>query len=402
VNASWLAYATGGGGGPVVVVPRLAPRRLGAVVPKVQIHKAPVVDVAFCPFNDFVMATASEDGYVKLSQIPTDHFSPENQNDVTTALVTFEGHGRKVLFVSWHPVAKDIVVSASADNTVKIWNVDAGAEAINWEIPELPFCLEWNDDGSRLMTVTKDKKVRIVDPRDTKTVLETDGFAGTKSQRTWFADNIGPGGYVVGAGQGKGSARQWAMWDSRNFAKPISGFNDIDQGAGSFLGQVDSDNNVWYLGGTGDASIKYFELDVAAPYVHPLSEFRNTESTYSLCWLPKRNLDVAKCEIAHCYRVLPKDAIIPISFQVPRKSDVFQKDLYPDAYAGVPALDSKQYLAGENAKPIRTSMQPGQQQERKVEAVTAKRSPADMQAEIDALKAEVARLTAENAALKAK
>lgn len=49
----------------------------------------------------------------------------------------------------------------------------------------------------------------------------------------------------------------------------------------------------------------------------------------------------------------------PISFKVPRKSDDFATDLYPDALAGEPALDQEQWLSGENADPIVRSLAPG-------------------------------------------
>ena len=32
----------------------------------------------------------------------------------------------------------------------------------------------------------------------------------------------------------------------------------------------------------------------------------------------------------------PKDMVIPIAMQVPRKSELFQDDIFPDTYAGVP------------------------------------------------------------------
>merc|ERR1712154_626673 len=55
---------------------------------------------------------------------------------------------------------------------------------------------------------------------------------------------------------------------------------------------------------------------------------------------------------------------IPISFVVPRKSggDVFQEDIYPDCYAGKPALSADEWLDGNNKDPIYTSMDPEKQE----------------------------------------
>jgi len=117
--------------------------------------------------------------------------------------------------------------------------------------------------------------------------------------------------------------------------------------------------------------------------------------------LPKRACDTTKCEIAHCLRLM-KDSVVPISFQVPRKSDLFQKDLFPDAYAGVPSLEAKEYLSGENRAPKLKSMKPGSAQETVVvkQTFSAKKSPQEIEAENEKLKARVAELEAEIAKLK--
>lgn len=105
-----------------------------------------------------------------------------------------------------------------------------------------------------------------------------------------------------------------------------------------------------YLGGKGDASIKYYEAVEEDPYLHFLSEFRSNESQKGLCFIPKLACDTSICEIAVALRLM-KDMVQPVSFQVPRKSDMFQADIYPDTYAGVPALSEDQYLGGADKDP---------------------------------------------------
>lgn len=46
-------------------------------------------------------------------------------------------------------------------------------------------------------------------------------------------------------------------------------------------------------------------------------------------YMPKRGLDVNKCEIARFFK-LHERQYEPIIMTVPRKSDLFQDDLYPD------------------------------------------------------------------------
>jgi len=94
-----------------------------------------------------------------------------------------------------------------------------------------------------------------------------------------------------------------------------------------------------------------------------------------------------------------KEGIVPISFQVPRKSDLFQKDLFPDAYAGVPSLEAKEWLSGENKPPKTKSMKPGDSAKTEEPAAkttfAAKKSPAELQEEVDRLTKRVAELEAE-------
>jgi len=69
-------------------------------------------------------------------------------------------------------------------------------------------------------------------------------------------------------------------------------------------------------------------------------------------------LNVSECEIARALK-LHVNKVEPISFRVPRKSDIFQDDLYPDTYAGEPALSLEQWSSGANAEPKIRSLAPG-------------------------------------------
>lgn len=48
----------------------------------------------------------------------------------------------------------------------------------------------------------------------------------------------------------------------------------------------------------GDSSIRYFEITAEAPYIHFLNTFTSKEPQRGMGWMPKRGLDVNKCEIA--------------------------------------------------------------------------------------------------------
>ena len=55
--------------------------------------------------------------------------------------------------------------------------------------------------------------------------------------------------------------------------------------------------------------------------------------------VPKRGCVTAQCEIFRFYKLhATKDIIEPISMIVPRKSESFQDDIYPETQAPVPSL----------------------------------------------------------------
>jgi len=330
---------------------------------------------------------------VKVSQVPEEGLT----ENVDKSIVTLEGHSKKLAFIKFHPTANNILASAAHDSLVKIWDIEAQAEALNFEDhPDVPQSIDYSADGSQIATTCKDKKIRVFDPRDGKSVANTEGFQGTKRSSVVWASNQEK---LLGVGFSKTSVRQYGVWDPRNFSTPLAQ-QDLDQSAGVVIPFYDPDNSILYLAGKGDASIRYFELVKEKPYLHFLSEFRDTTSQQGIAWLPKRACDTKTCEIASSLRLM-KDSIVPISFQVPRKSDLFQKDLFPDAYAGIPSMEAKEYLSGENKPPKLKSMKPGAATEEVVvKTFAAKKSPQELQEENDKLRARVAELEAELAKLR--
>ena len=89
----------------------------------------------------------------------------------------------------------------------------------------------------------------------------------------------------------------------------------------------DPDTELIYAAGNGDGSIRYFEITEEEPYIHYISTYSSQQSQRGLGWMPKRGCDTTKCEIVRFYKLHP-NKIEPISFTVPRKSDLFQSDIY--------------------------------------------------------------------------
>jgi coronin-1B/1C/6 len=390
-NDKFVAFASQGGGGPLVVHDMSVTGRMNNMAPKITVHKAKVLDFQFSPFMSNMIASGGEDCYAKVTVFPEDGL----KEDIKEATVVLEGHQKKVNIIKYNPTAKNILATASFDHLVKLWDVEAQAEVLNFDAhEEVPAHLDWNGNGSQLVSTCKDHKMRIFDPRQKEAAMTTAGFEGSKKSTALWMDNHG---LIASIGFTKNSARQYSVHDPKKFDTPLA-TADIDQSAGVLMCTYDPDTSVLFIGGKGDGSIKYFEVVNEAPYIHFLSEFRNSQSQKGLGWLPKYACDTSKCEIARALRLM-RDCIQPVSFQVPRKSDLFQADIFPDTYAGVPSNNSADWLGGKDADPVMRSMKPGTEVN-KDSGFTAKKSPKEMQAELDVANKRIAELEKELAALK--
>lgn len=110
--------------------------RIDKCYPTVCGHTGPVLDIDWCPHNDLVIASGSEDCTVMVrsckglvvclscrsgSLIFLHHLPvvqvwqiPENglENPLSDPVVVLEGHSKRVGIVSWHPTARNVLLSA--------------------------------------------------------------------------------------------------------------------------------------------------------------------------------------------------------------------------------------------------------------------------------------------------
>jgi len=257
--------------------------------------------------------------------------------------------------------------------------------------------MEWNNDGSRLACGGKDPAIRIYDPRDIdKAQTISDAFDGSKGSKVFWAESHG---WIGGTGFSRQAKRQMKIWDLRKLDKALYE-NDIDQAAGSLYPNYDPDIGILYLVGKGEGNVSYYELVNDDKIAYLLSAYRNAEPQKGGGWLPKRACDVWKCEIARFYK-LTASTVIPISFIVPRKAgaEVFQEDIFPNAYAGRPSLQADEWLKGDNKQPITSSMNPALKEDNKSQSsgsqVKKKKTYAELEQENVELKERIAQLEAD-------
>lgn len=410
VNPSWVAVSWQvGGGGAVGVINVNTVSKLDKV-PMITGHKGPVLDLEFNPFNDSVIATVSEDCYGKIWVIPPDFTG--NQEKESQLL---KGHQRKVGNVSWNPTAENVLATGGTDYAIKIWDVSTGDEKFNFAgHGGIIQSLNWNYDGSLLTSFCKDAKLRVFDPRQSSPIGVVDGHNGVKGGRAMF---LGKHDKIFSVGFGKTSERQYYIYDVKNLTAPVIGPVNIDNQAGMLMPFYDEDSDLIFLAGKGDGTIRYYEYETNSdgkPEVHFCSQYASNESTAAIGCMPKRGVDVNTCEIMKFFRVVVTTTpnifrMEPLSFKVPRKSDLFQEDIFPDCRSDEPAITADQWFSGESSKPKTKSLRGGFQKKEQGQATFQKKedhhdahsSEADLKKENDELKKRIAHLEAEIAKIQA-
>ncbi|KAI5722521.1 hypothetical protein M8J76_009584 [Diaphorina citri] len=292
VNPKFLAIIVeSAGGGAFIVLPLNKTGRINADHALVGGHKGPVLDIAWSPHDDNVIASGSEDCVVKVWQIPDGGIS----RTLTEPVVDLLYHQRRVGLVLWHPTAQNVLLTAGSDNNVAIWNVGTGEIMIQIEChPDIVYSASWNWDGSKLLTTCKDKKMRIINPRTGAIEEEAVCHEGSKATRAIYLKS----GLIFTTGFSKMSERQYSLRAPDHLDEPIV-MVELDTSNGVMFPLYDPDTNLVYL----------------------------------------------------CGKV--------VSMTVPRKSELFQDDLYPDTVGDTAALTADEWFTGKDAEPILISLKDG-------------------------------------------
>ena len=179
---------------------------------------------------------------------------------------------------------------------------------------------------------------------------------GTKASKVAY---IGGTGMLFTTGFSKYSDRQIAVWAEDELSAPVK-IENIDSSSGILNPVYDHDTNMVYVYGKGDGNIRYYEVLTESPWASFLSQVISGEPQKGFGVMPKRGVDSGSCELFRFYKLhATKDVVEPISMIVPRKSNTFQEDIFPDTAAPVPAMTTEEWLQGQNSWPLLMSMRPG-------------------------------------------
>ncbi|XP_033839667.1 coronin-2B-like isoform X1 [Periophthalmus magnuspinnatus] len=365
VNPAFIAVVTEcSGGGAFLVLPINHTGRVDPLHPRVCGHRAQVLDVKWNPFDDHCIASCSEDCTVKVWDIPVSGV----QQDLTWATKTLMGHSRRVAVIEWHPTAENLLLSSAYDYKVLLWDLSQPGSVLRCPVrvvmmPLLYRCpsealllsVAFSRDGSALAIASKDRRIRILDPRMGKILQVSSRGPHRASKVLFISDKM-----LLSTGYSPWNQRQIVLWDPEDLSEPMYE-EDLDGAAGVLFPFYDPDTNMLYLAGKGDGNIRYYELSAEKPYLRFVTEFRSLLPQRGLGVMPKRGLNVKACEVYRFYRLIcVKDLVEPLSMIVPRKEPgVFHEDLYPLTAGNQAAMTAQEWLKGVNRGPVLMSLKPG-------------------------------------------
>ncbi|XP_057342240.1 coronin-7 isoform X3 [Microplitis mediator] len=349
-SAAFMAFNVDHNGSSLAVLPLEDCGRKSKTMPLLHAHADTVTDMDFSPFHDGLLATGSQDCLVKLWHIPEVGL----EESLCNPECTFSHRQRRVEVVRWHPTAEHLLTTVSYTN-LSLWDVISQQELFsNNEHADVIQSLSWKYDGSLLATSCKDKQVRIIDPRASKSIVQmSSSHQSIKDSRIVW---LGNGDRLLTTGFDAARLRQVFIRDLRNLNDPVKTL-ELDCSTGILMPLFDPDTNMLFLAGKGDTTIMYLEVTDKDPFL--VEGIRHSgEQTKGVSLVPKRALNVMQAEVNRVLQ-LTSNMVIPIMYQVPRKTyRDFHGDIYPDTAGCLAQNTAEAWIKGHNAPVPKISLDP--------------------------------------------
>lgn len=175
-------------GGKIAVFELSRPGRLPDGVIPCLVNGSNIVDFQWDPFDTSRLVVACDDGTIKIWTIPEGGLV-ESTNEPSSE---FAAHFDKICFIKFHPLAKNVLMTACSDFMLKIWDLGDFSEKIclkGHTDQVYSFC--WSPCGKFAATVCRDGKIRIYNPRKSENPIREGIGApvGTRGSRIQYALN---------------------------------------------------------------------------------------------------------------------------------------------------------------------------------------------------------------------
>eukprot|EP00842_Homolaphlyctis_polyrhiza_P000099 jgi/Hompol1/108/HPOL_002021-RA len=299
-------------------------------------------------------------------------------------------HNGRVVIVRFHPTVSNVLLTYSPEQgtpLIKIWNILSKTEISSFTLPEQVLGVAFNHNGEQVAVVVRNKTLRIHDCRKGTLIQQGVAHDGVKAARVHW---IGETGNLVSIGFGRGSQREFIIYNSNDLAGTAS-TTAIDTSPSLLVSHYDDDTGILMLAGRGESAVQFYDLltDTKPTLLTRFTVPSGTQQV-SILPVPKRFCDVRAIEVLKCHR-LTNTSIETVSFTIPRQNrELFQDDIFvPTKDIERAALDVGEWLSGRAANLSRINLQPADMTplsqaapvERKVEQRVVERSREQTDAE---------------------
>jgi WD40 repeat protein len=229
-------------------------------------------------------AWSPQDNILALAKVDQNS-SPSNSMqiwDVTDGQLLHIMQAGHVSDLAWHPVNGLLATTGNSSTTgnpsVLIWNplTDELLDQLSWYTHPI-LSLDWNNEGTQLLTVTADNTARIVPYPTTATVEQSflQGFGNAVTSLTWTTD-----GTEILSAHEDGSIR---LWDAAT-GSPITVFLG---NRGQVWSVAWNSQNDAILSGGGDFTVRIWQLEnnsMSLLYEHERIIFDNVPGVFTVDW----------------------------------------------------------------------------------------------------------------------
>ncbi|KAL0479087.1 hypothetical protein AKO1_007892 [Acrasis kona] len=330
----------------------------------IRAHPKPISDFEFCPHADHnrILATTSADETVKLWDLDL------NQKENSTPKIELSQEGSLGIpnIVRFHPLVANMLYTCQS-NMIHFWDYEHGKKLFSFEhmkgqgqCMSTDFMINYLDGcGDVMLTGSSDKMARIWDIRSNQNkVAEVEAHGSLKP---YTILSVGRSSQLLfSVGFSKSGSREYALWDVRKVQEELQRVT-IDNSASVMNPFYDQDTHLLYLAGRGDGNIRYYEIDDSNTKFLYISEYQSEQPQAGIAMMPKTSVDVNKFELSRFLKLCPDNTAHPISFGVLRKDNIegyFQEDIYPDTWNLKTTMSIQQFNSGQLAPPKRISLKP--------------------------------------------
>lgn len=332
-----------------VLTVRASRRRTGP--PKTLIRTdSTVIDLAFCPTDESLLATGHDSGAVRVWRITDSGGAEVLAADLAAPEAQLLGHSKRVTCVRWNPAAAGVLASCAIDGKTLVWATASQAVLLEHKSGEPVFSLCWNWDSVTLVTTGANKQLTVL----TRGGGEPSSFAGHQGIKASTVVHLVDDLYAC-AGFSAQRERQLAVASTTQgkFVQTIG----LDSGTGVMTLMWDRNTRIVTLVSRGDATVRQFELGDDGR-LSALETYADASCMFiGATMAPARSVNFAQCEVLRMWGVAAH--VLPLSVTIPRKVVKYDPELYTvGAPSAQPACTQAEWSAGWTGEPVTETVGP--------------------------------------------